>query len=208
MPIVWIALPFILAFACYGEIKARRIPNWLTLGAMALGLGAAAIEGGTDGLVDSALGLAIAGGLFLPFCLLGVVGGGDMKLMAAIGAIVGWPMVLRVVTNTCIAGGLIAVALMAWHGVLLREVDSKALAGECKLKLSEVYPEDMEIAALLPGGVEKMPLCDMDRMAEEAYDHRLSFAIAPVRDIMQLDRFGVTQLMQVLERLRAPDGCP
>lgn len=98
--------------------------------------------------------------------------------------------------------------LDAWHGVLLREVDSKALAGECKLKLSEVYPEDMEIAALLPGGVKKMPLCDMDRMAEEAYDHRLSFAIAPVRDIMQLDRFGVTQLMQVLERLRAPDGCP
>jgi len=98
--------------------------------------------------------------------------------------------------------------LDAWHGLLLREVDSKALAGECKLKISEVYPEDMEIIALLPGGIEKMPLCDMDRMPEEAYDHRLSFAIAPVRDIMQLDRFGLTQLMQVLARLRAPDGCP
>ncbi len=119
MPIVWIALPFILAFACYGEIRERRIPNWLTLGAIVLGLGAAAIEGEVDGLVDSALGLAIAGGLFLPFCLLGVVGGGDMKLMAAVGAIVGWPMVLRVICNTCIAGGLIAVAIMAWHGVLL-----------------------------------------------------------------------------------------
>ena len=119
MPIVWIALPFILAFACYGEIRERRIPNWLTLGAIALGLGAASIEGEGDGLVDSALGLAIAGGLFLPFCLLGVVGGGDMKLMAAVGAIVGWPMVLRVICNTCIAGGLIAVAIMAWHGVLL-----------------------------------------------------------------------------------------
>jgi prepilin peptidase CpaA len=57
--------------------------------------------------------------LFLPFCLLGVVGGGDMKLMAAVGAIVGWPMVLRVVCNTCIAGGLISVAIMAWNGVLL-----------------------------------------------------------------------------------------
>lgn len=119
MPLVWIALPFILAFACYGEIRERRIPNWLTLGAIALGVGAAAIEGGGDGLVDSLIGLAVAGGLFLPFCLLGVVGGGDMKLMAAVGAIVGWPMVLRVVCNTCIAGGLIAVALMAWHGVLL-----------------------------------------------------------------------------------------
>ena len=119
MPIVWIVLPFILAFACYGEIKARRIPNWLTLGAIALGLGAAAIEGGVDGLWDSALGLAIAGGLFLPFCLLGVVGGGDMKLMAAVGAITGWPMVLRVVCNTCIAGGVISIAIMAWNGILL-----------------------------------------------------------------------------------------
>lgn len=119
MPIVWIALPVILAFACYGEIKARRIPNWLTLGSMALGLGAALIDGGGEGLTDSLLGLAVAGGLFLPFCLLGVVGGGDMKLMAAVGAITGWPMVLRVLCNTCIAGGLIAVAIMAWNGVLL-----------------------------------------------------------------------------------------
>ena len=119
MPIVWIALPFILAFACYGEIRERRIPNWLTLGAIALGLGSAIIEGGLGGFTDSALGLAIAGGLFLPFCLLGVVGGGDMKLMAAVGAIVGWPMVLRVLTDTCIAGGVIAVAIMAWNGALL-----------------------------------------------------------------------------------------
>ena len=119
MPIIWIALPFILALACYWEIRERRIPNWLTLGAIVLGIGASAIEGGLDGLVDSTLGLAVAGGLFLPFCLLGVVGGGDMKLMAAVGAVTGWPMVLRVVCYTCIAGGLIAVAIMAWNGVLL-----------------------------------------------------------------------------------------
>ena len=119
MPIVWIALPLILAYATYTEIKERRIPNWLTLGSIVLGLGAAAIEGGGPGLVDSALGMALAGGLFLPFCLLGVVGGGDMKLMAAAGAITGWPMALRVVCDTCVAGGLIAVAIMAWKGVLL-----------------------------------------------------------------------------------------
>jgi len=119
MPLVFIALPFVLAFACYGEIKERRIPNWLTLGMIVLGLGAATIEHGVPGLVDSALGLAIAGGAFLPFCLLGIVGGGDMKLMAGVGAVVCYPLALRVLCDTCLAGGIIAIALMAWHGVLL-----------------------------------------------------------------------------------------
>ena len=119
MPIVFIALPFILAFACYGEIKERRIPNWLTLGTIALGIGAATIEHGTQGLVDSAIGLAITGGVFLPFCLLGIVGGGDMKLMAGVGAVVCYPLALRVLCDTCLAGGVIAIALMAWHGILL-----------------------------------------------------------------------------------------
>lgn len=119
MPIVFIVLPFILAFACYGEIKERRIPNWLTLGTIALGLGAATIEHGTQGFVDSALGLAITGGVFLPFCLLGIVGGGDMKLMAGVGAVVCYPLALRVLCDTCLAGGVIAIALMAWHGILL-----------------------------------------------------------------------------------------
>ena len=119
MPIVFIALPFILAVACYGEIRERRIPNWLTLGAIVLGLGAATSDNGARGLCDSALGLAVAGGAFLPFCLLGIVGGGDMKLMAAVGAVTCYPLALRVLCDTCIAGGIIAIALMAWHGVLL-----------------------------------------------------------------------------------------
>lgn len=119
MPIVFLALPVLFAVACYGEIKEHRIPNWLTLGAMALGLGAWGIEMGFEGLKISAIGLAVGGGVFLPFCLLGVVGGGDMKLMAATGAIVGWPLILRTMTDTCLAGGILAIAIMAWNGVLL-----------------------------------------------------------------------------------------
>ena len=119
IPIVFLVLPILLAVAIYGEVRNRRIPNWLTLGGMALGLGSAFIENWLTGAWESCLGLMIGGGVFLPFCLLGVVGGGDMKLMAAVGAIVGYPMVLRVLTDTCIAGGLLAVAIMAWKGVLL-----------------------------------------------------------------------------------------
>lgn len=118
LKLVYVALPILFAFACYGEIRARRIPNWLTVAGMALGLGAAFIEEWLPGLWKSLLGLIIAGGVFLPFCLMGVVGGGDMKLMAATGAIVGYPLVLRVLTDTCMAGGLLAVAIMAWNGIL------------------------------------------------------------------------------------------
>ena len=119
MPFVFVFLPILFAFACYGEIRSRRIPNWLTLAGMALGLGAGLIEDWLPGLWTSFLGLLIGGGVFLPFCLLGIVGGGDMKLMAAAGAIVGYPLVLRVLTDTCMAGGLLALAIMAWNGILL-----------------------------------------------------------------------------------------
>ncbi len=117
--ISFIALPFLFAFAIYGEVLKRRIPNILTFAGMAFGLGAALIESGVPGLKESALGLLIGGGVFLPFCLFGLVGGGDMKLMAATGAIIGYPLVLRALTDTCIAGGLLAVGIAAWNGTLL-----------------------------------------------------------------------------------------
>ncbi len=119
MPFVYLVLPLLFAIACYGEVKAHRIPNWLTLPAILLGLGAAAIDGGWELFYDAFLGCVIGGGMFLPFCLLGVVGGGDMKLMAATGAIVGYPLVLRVLVSTCLGGGLLAVGIMAWNGILL-----------------------------------------------------------------------------------------
>jgi len=117
--LVYVTLPILFAVACYGEIRWHRIPNWLTLAGMALGLGAGTITAGFAGLADSALGLVVGGGVFLPFCLMGVIGGGDMKLMAATGAILGWPLVLYALTDTCMAGGLLALVIMAWNGVLL-----------------------------------------------------------------------------------------
>lgn len=116
--LVYILLPLIYAVACYGEVRWHRIPNWLTVPAILLGLGAATIETGWPGLKESLIGLAVGGGVFLPFCLMGVVGGGDMKLMAATGAILGFPLVLTALTDTCMAGGLLALVIMAWNGVL------------------------------------------------------------------------------------------
>ena len=122
--ITLLVLPVLFAIAIYGEVKARRIPNYLTVGACVFALGVSLIEGGFEGFANSFIGLMIGGGVFLPFCLLGLIGGGDMKLMAAAGALVGYPLVLRSVADTCVAGGILAVAVAAWNGTLLT-----ALAG-------------------------------------------------------------------------------
>ena len=153
MPLVFVFLPILFAFACYGEVRSRRIPNWLTGAGMVLGLGAAFIEGWFPGLGNAFLGLLIGGGILLPFCLLGVVGGGDMKLMAATGAIVGYPLVLRVMTDVCLAGGLLAVGIMAWNGILLTTFANafKILFGMPKaskgLKRPPMVPYGLAIAA-------------------------------------------------------------
>ena len=86
-----ILLPPLLIAATYTEIKNRMIPNWLTIGAIICALAASFAVGGVNMLYNSLIGLAIGGGIFLPFCLAGVLGGGDFKLMAAVGALVGTP---------------------------------------------------------------------------------------------------------------------
>ncbi len=116
MPIACLLLPFLLAVACYTEIRWRRIPNWLTGAGALFGLGAALIDGGLSGGLSSLVGAAVGAGVFLPFCLMGTLGGGDMKLMGAVGAIVCWPLILPALAHTCLAGGVLALIVMVWSG--------------------------------------------------------------------------------------------
>lgn len=58
----------------------------------------------------------------LPFCLAGALGGGDFKLMTAVGAIVGWPMVFRALYFSALAGGIMALLLLLWKDRLFSEL--------------------------------------------------------------------------------------
>lgn len=115
----YVLLPVLFAVATYTEIKCRRIPNFLTLSALFLGVCFSAILGGVDALKLSLIGAAVGGGVLLPFCLLGVVGGGDMKLMAAVGSIVGWPLIFGVLYFSSLIGGVMALIIIIWHNQLL-----------------------------------------------------------------------------------------
>jgi prepilin peptidase CpaA len=98
-----------LAAATAIDLRSRRIPNELTA-AMALtgaGLAVAGVSG--ISIAGSLGGMVLGLLLMLPGYLLGATGAGDVKLMGAVGAIVGPPLVLSAFVCTSLAGGALAV---------------------------------------------------------------------------------------------------
>ena len=110
----------IVATAAVIDFRTRRIPNWLTLSAVLLGLVLQTLLRGLPGLLTGFLGLLVGAGLFfIPFAL-GGMGPGDVKLMAAVGAFLGPPGALWAALMTGVAGGVLALVWAALHGRLAR----------------------------------------------------------------------------------------
>ena len=97
--------------------------------------------------------------------------------------------------------------LTAREHCFVREIDSRELACEVKLKLMEVYPEESEIWFMAGDAAPvKLPLYALDRV--EGFDHRACALIPAQRDLLKLERYDAEHLNELLRRLCAPDGCP
>jgi prepilin peptidase CpaA len=100
------------------DVRKGLIYNWLTLPAIVVGLVISTWQSGWIGFAMSFLGILIGGGaLFIPFCF-GIMGGGDVKLMAAIGAFMGPRFVSEALLVSIMAGGIIGFGLMIVRGKL------------------------------------------------------------------------------------------
>jgi prepilin peptidase CpaA len=93
------------------DVRTARIPNWLTYGGLAAALVSRAAMGWIE-FRSGLMGLLIAGGMFLLLFLIGGMGGGDVKLMAAVGTWAGSTQALPVLITSAIVGGLLAVLYM------------------------------------------------------------------------------------------------
>jgi len=100
------------------DLRTRRVPNALTAGIALVGVGMAASGVGRIGLLASAGGCLVGLALMLPGHLLGATGGGDVKLLASVGTLLGPSATLRAFVATAIAGGLIAIVVAARRGRL------------------------------------------------------------------------------------------
>lgn len=98
------------------DLRTRRIPNVLTAGMSGLGIALALTGVSGSSLVGSLAGLFIGFLLMMPGYMLGATGAGDVKLMAAVGAIVGPALVVSAFLFTAIAGGVVAIVVAARRG--------------------------------------------------------------------------------------------
>ena len=102
----------ISSVAAAADIRFRRIPNWLTYSAMLLGVGYHIIVNGTQGFFFGAGGLFLGLALLIVFYLTGGMGAGDVKLMGAVGALLGPKGVFITFIFTALVGGIYAIILL------------------------------------------------------------------------------------------------
>ena len=106
-----------LAVAVVTDVKTRRIPNWLTGSLAGAGFGLA-FGGGVVTPAQAALGLLTGLLLMMPGHLIGATGAGDVKLMAAVGTMLGPDLTFRAFLYSAVAGGVFAVAVATRRGIL------------------------------------------------------------------------------------------
>ena len=100
------------AIAAITDLRARRIPNWLTYSGLLLAVSARTAFWGWSGFKTGLAGVVVGGSLFCLLSFFGRMGGGDVKLMGAVGAWLGPSNALLTLVVVCIAGGFIAFAYL------------------------------------------------------------------------------------------------
>lgn len=94
------------------DLLSARIPNWLTYSGLTLALAVRFAVLGRQGFMSGALGMLLAGLFFFVLFVVGAMGGGDVKLMASVGAWAGSYQVISVLLAAALAGGLLAIFYM------------------------------------------------------------------------------------------------
>jgi len=116
--VVMVVLILLLTAAVF-DVLYRRIPNWLTVSGVVLGLAMNTVIGAPEaGVVFALIGLLVVFGIYAGLYALRAMGAGDVKLMAAVGALVGWERWFGIFFVTALIGGLMALILVLARGRL------------------------------------------------------------------------------------------
>jgi prepilin peptidase CpaA len=126
------------------DLKRRQIANWIPVSALAGGLGWQVASYGWSGWLYGLGGAAAGFAVFLVFYLLGGMGGGDVKLMAGFGALLGAGRLVEAALWTAGIGGLLALGVLAFRAL------RKKLAGTPQAVLSPEQKLEQESIPYAP----------------------------------------------------------
>jgi len=113
-PIILAGAVLLSLVAGWTDLRSRRIPNWLTVPGLLLGVAANTVLGGWSGLRNSLLGAGLAMALLLPFWLLRSLGAGDLKFAVALGAYTGPGRLVDMLLVSVFVAGVMAMALVIY----------------------------------------------------------------------------------------------
>jgi prepilin peptidase CpaA len=116
-------LAAMLVVAATGDLRSRTIPNWLNLAIALLAIPFWVVSQ-LPLWPDIALQVAVAAGVFAIFALafsMGAMGGGDVKLIAAIALWLPPLAVMKLIMVMALAGGAITLAMMIRHRIAKAE---------------------------------------------------------------------------------------
>lgn len=97
------------------DYRRRRIPNWLTIPGLVLGVAANTLAGGWLGAKLSLEGAGLGLVLLFPFVLIRALGAGDWKFTGALGALLGPHRLLVALAGAILLAGLMAVILIVYR---------------------------------------------------------------------------------------------
>jgi prepilin peptidase CpaA len=115
-PAPTILLAALVIVAAIFDFRTRRIPNWLCAAGLIAGFACQIALFQWAGAREAVLGCGLALLIYIPLFALRAMGGGDVKLMAAVGAIAGPKAWIAIFLVTAVVGGIIALMLIAIKG--------------------------------------------------------------------------------------------
>jgi prepilin peptidase CpaA len=101
------------------DVRTRRIPNWLTFGTLAAGVLLNAWLHGFSGAAFAVTGAGLGLVMLLPFFVLRAIGAGDVKLLAAVGALLGAQALVSVAVYGALVGGAMSLVILTMRGRFL-----------------------------------------------------------------------------------------
>jgi len=121
------------ATAMIWDLRTRRLPNWLTVGAFVLAILFHVATDGLSGLSTALGGFAVGFGVLLVLWLIGGGGGGDVKLMGALGACLGAPLTLIVFFTSVFFALMSIMVMFVWRMIIRASRDGNNDASESGL---------------------------------------------------------------------------